>query len=91
MKLSMIAALAVVSLASTAAVAAQQVVVEPTVTVGSSEPTPESAAIARKEASAVLAQAKHDCRKEQGKSAQEGCMTQARDDYDQMMSSAHSH
>jgi hypothetical protein len=89
MKFSMIAAVAVASLASAAAVTAQQVVVEPTVTVGSTEPTPESPAIARKEAAAALAQAKHDCRKEQDKSAQQSCLTQAHDDYNQMMASAH--
>jgi hypothetical protein len=87
----MIAALAAASLAGASAVMAQQVVVEPTVTVSSTDPTPEAPAIARKEAAAALAQARHDCRKEEDKSAQQNCLVQAHDDYDQMMSSARMH
>ena len=60
-------------------------VTEPTITVGSTEPTPESPAIAHKEAAAALAQAKQDCRKQHDHALQENCMADARDDYNQMM------
>lgn len=64
------------------------VVAEPTITIGSMTPTPESPAIARKEAAAVLAQARQDCPKETGHEAQRSCMTDARNDYHQMMAKA---
>jgi hypothetical protein len=67
---------------------AQTVINEPTVMVGSSDPTPESPAIARKEAAAALAQAKRDCRRQGDRSAQGACLSQAREDYRQMMSMA---
>ena len=73
-----------------AATAQTSTIVEPTVTVGSTEPTPESPAIARKEAAAALAQARQDCRKENDREAQKTCLSAARDDYDQMMAAASS-
>ena len=74
--------------AASAATAQTTTITEPTVTVGSTEPTPESPVIARKEAAAALAQARQDCRKDQDRAAQKNCMSDARDDYDQMMASA---
>ncbi|MDQ2734622.1 MAG: hypothetical protein M3Y55_06450 [Pseudomonadota bacterium] len=88
MKLSTIAGALCLGLASTGAAWAQTTVTEPTVTIGSMAPTPESPAIARKEAAAALAQAKQDCRKGAGVDAQKSCMNEARDDYDQMMARA---
>jgi ubiquitin len=75
---------------SGAARAQTATIAEPTVTVGSTEPTPESPAIARKEAGAALAQARQDCRKENDRQAQKTCLSAARDDYDQMMAAASS-
>ena len=63
-------------------------ITDPAVIVGSTEPTPESPAIARKEARAALAQAKQSCRHEPDGNAQETCLTQARDDYNHMMAMA---
>jgi hypothetical protein len=63
-------------------------IVEPTITVGSTEPTPESPAIARKEAGAALAQAKQECRKEGDRDTQQSCLADARADYDNMMAMA---
>jgi hypothetical protein len=60
-------------------------VTEPAITVGSTEPTPESPAIAHKEAAAALAQAKQDCRKQHDHASQQNCLSDARDDYNQMM------
>ncbi len=74
--------------AAGAAAAETTTIIEPTVTVGSTEPTPESPAIARKEAAAALAQAEHDCRKDQDRAEQKNCLSDARDDYNQMMATA---
>lgn len=63
-------------------------VVEPTVQVGSMTPTPESPSIARKEAGAVLAQARQECSKATGAKARANCLAAARDDYKSMMARA---
>ena len=88
MKLSITAAALCLGLASIGAALAQTTVTEPTVIVGSMQPTPESPAIARKEASAVLAQAKQDCPRKAGRDAQKSCLSAARQDYDRMMAKA---
>ena len=62
---------------------------EPTVVVGPLTPTPESPALARKEATAALAQAKRDCRR-QGSSEQKTCLGAALDDYRSQMANARS-
>ncbi|MDQ2926703.1 MAG: hypothetical protein M3R22_00845 [Pseudomonadota bacterium] len=77
MKLSTIAGALCLGLASTGAAWAQTTVTEPTVTIGSTQPTPESPAIARKEAAAALSQAKQDCRKAAGADARKSCMSEA--------------
>jgi hypothetical protein len=60
------------------------VVTDPTVVVGPMIPTPESRAIARKEAAAVLSQAKRDCHRKVG-SEQKSCLGAAQDDYRSQM------
>jgi hypothetical protein len=65
------------------------VVIDPTVVVGSTTPTPESPAIARKEATAALAQAKRECRRQPG-SEQKSCLGAAQDDYRSQMADARS-
>ena len=65
------------------------VVVEPTQVVGPMTPTPESPAIARKEAAAALAEAKRDCRR-QPDSEQKSCLSAAQDDYRSQMANARS-
>jgi hypothetical protein len=61
---------------------------ETTITVGSTEPSPESPMAARKEAAAALAQAKRDCRKEPDRDAQNSCLSAAHDDYRKLMAEA---
>ena len=61
---------------------------ERTITVGSTDPTPESPSAARHEAAAALAQAKRDCRKEQGQDARNDCLAAAREDYRKLMAEA---
>ena len=63
------------------------VVTDPTVLVGPLTPTPESPAIARKEATAALAEAKRDCRRQHG-SEQKSCLGAAQDDYRSQMADA---
>ncbi len=53
----------------------------PTEIVGSTEPTPEAPAAARREAYAALAVAQRDCRKESANDARRDCMTAARQDF----------
>jgi hypothetical protein len=65
------------------------VVTEPTVLVGPMTPTAESPAIARKEATAALAQAKSDCRRQAG-GEQKSCLGAAQDDYRSQMAYARS-
>jgi hypothetical protein len=82
------AGLAWLGAAGAASAQTSTTITEPTVTVGSTEPTPESPGIARKEAAAALAQARHDCRQEQDRADQKNCLSDARDDYNQMMATA---
>lgn len=56
----------------------------------SGEPSQESPQDMRHEAAAALAEARNECRKEQGRQAQQDCMRAARDDYNHMMSMARS-
>lgn len=84
------AALALLGIAGSATAQTTRTITDPTITVGSTEPTPESPAIARKEAAAVLAQAREDCRREKDRGAQRSCLSAARDDYDRMMAAASS-
>lgn len=88
MKIPTIAAAICVGLASVTGAAMARTITEPTITIGSMTPTPESPAIARKEAAAVLAQAQRDCPKEPGRDARKSCMASARTDYDHMMAKA---
>jgi hypothetical protein len=53
----------------------------PTETIGSTEPTPEAPAAARKEAHAALAQAERACHRESSRDAKRDCMAAAHDDY----------
>ena len=62
-------------------------IVEPVVTVGSEQPSPESPAAARKEAAAAWAQAQQTCRKTAGHEARSQCLADARADHDQMLAS----
>jgi hypothetical protein len=89
MKVSIIVAAGLaLSGAAGAALAQITTVIEPTVTVGSTEPTPERPAVARKEAAAALAQAKKDCRRQPDRDAQKACMADARNDYNDLMAMA---
>jgi hypothetical protein len=88
MKLSIIAGALCLGFASAGAALANTTITEPTVTIGSMQPSPESPVIARKEAAAALAQAKQDCRKESGRDAQKSCLGDAREDYNHMMARA---
>ena len=54
------------------------------------EPAQQSPQDMRHEAAAALADARNECRKEQGRQAQQDCMRAARDDYNHMMSMARS-
>jgi hypothetical protein len=49
------------------------------------DPTPQSAAIARRQAAAQLAPAKRDCRMERDCEVRKSCMADVRDDYEHMM------
>ena len=92
MKPSILAAALALGVAAAPAVTLAQGsnVVERTITVGSSEPTPESPAAARREAAAALAQAQRDCRKESDRDARKSCLDAARDDYRTLMAEASS-
>jgi hypothetical protein len=61
---------------------------ETRITVGSSEPSPESPSAARHEAAAVLAEARRDCRAEPNREDRQSCMQQAREDYRSLMATA---
>jgi len=90
-KLSIVAAtlaLGFAAGASSLAAAQGKTVVEPTVTVGSMDPGPESPAAARKEAAAALAEARRQCRSEPDRTARDDCLAAAREDYRQLMASA---
>jgi hypothetical protein len=91
MKVSIIAASLALGLAAAhgTALAQDSTVTESRITVGSTEPTPESPDAARREASAALAQAKRECRKEQGHDAQASCLAAAHEDYRKLMAIAH--
>jgi hypothetical protein len=67
--------------AQTAGTASRNLKVLPTETVGSSEPTPEAPAAARKEAHAALAEAQRACQRESSRDARRDCMAAARDDF----------
>ncbi len=93
MKISIVAASLAVALGAVhgSALAQSTNTTENRITVGSTEPTPESPSAARKEASAALAQAKRDCRKEHGHDAQASCLTAAHEDYRNLMAMAKEH
>jgi hypothetical protein len=88
MKVTLIAAALGLCLASAESTAQAQPTVTEHITIGSMNPTPESPAIARKEAAAELAQARYDCRKERDADARKSCMAAARDDCSHMMAMA---
>ena|SRR6185437_16872610 len=69
------------------ALAQTKMIVEPVVTIGSEQPSPESPMAARKEAAAAWAQAKRECRKASSHDARSQCLASARADHDQMMAS----
>lgn len=64
-----------------------KMIVEPVVTIGSEQPSPESPAAARKEAAAAWAQAQQTCRKGADRDARDRCLADARADRDQMLAS----
>ena len=53
----------------------------PTQTIGSTEPTAEAPAAARREAYAARAEAKRQCRLEASPDARQGCLAAAQDDF----------
>jgi hypothetical protein len=87
MKVSIIAAALAVGAAVGAAPAVAQTgtVTQTRIVVGSTEPSPETPQAARHEAGAALAEAKRECRKEQGRDAQQACLAAAREDYRKLM------
>jgi hypothetical protein len=68
--------------------ASPKVTVLPTQTIGSTEPTPEAPAAARREAYAARAQAERDCRSESSADARQGCMAAAQEDFRNTMARA---
>jgi len=83
-----VAALALGAAAAHPAFARADTVTQTRITVGSSEPSPESPSAARHEAAAVLAEAKRDCRAEPNREDRQSCMQAARDDYRNVMATA---
>lgn len=91
MKISTLVTIACFGLAGVAGSAvAQTVIDEPTVTIGSTEPTAEAPAIARREAGAAWAQARQQCRRQADRDERQSCIADARRDYDDMMATAKS-
>nr|HET7859834.1 hypothetical protein [Caldimonas sp.] len=89
MKASIVVAALALGVAAIPAVGAQAgKVIEIRQTVGSTEPSPESAAAARHEAAAALAQARHDCREEANRADRQSCLDAARADYRHLMEMA---
>jgi hypothetical protein len=60
----------------------------PTETIGSTEPTREAPAAARKEAHAVLAEAQRTCRRESSRDARRHCMAAAHEDFQNTLARA---
>jgi hypothetical protein len=85
-----VAALALGGAALPALAAPPSAVTQTRITVGSTEPSPETPMAARHEASAALAEAKRDCRKEPSASERQDCLDAARLDYRNLMESAKS-
>jgi hypothetical protein len=90
MKVSIIAAALALgaAVAATPAVAQPGTVTQTRIVVGSTEPSAETPQAARHEAGAALAEARRDCRKEQGREAQESCLADAREDHRRLMEMA---
>jgi hypothetical protein len=66
--------------AQTASTSSPNQTVRPTETIGSTEPTPERPAAARKEAHAALAEAERACHRESSRDARRDCMATAHED-----------
>ena len=86
----LVAALALGGAALPALAAPSPTVIQTRVTVGSTEPSPESPAAARHEAAAALAEAKRECRKEPSRPERQDCLDAARLDYRNLMDTANS-
>ena len=65
-----------------------RVVVLPVEQVGSTEPGPQSPEAARKEAAAAMAEARQRCRLEPDRQSRADCLSDARDDRDQLLQDA---
>ena len=89
-KLSLVMTMLVTGLAGVHPPAAAQgtVVIERFITVGSSEPGPQSPQAARQEAAAAMAEARRECRKESDRESREQCLAAAREDYRDLMEEA---
>jgi hypothetical protein len=70
------------------ALAQQRTVQGPTITIGSTEPSPESPSAARAEAAAVWAEAQQSCRQERDHQARHDCLEAAREDRRQLLHEA---
>jgi hypothetical protein len=83
------AALAIgLAVTAPALAAPEKTVVGPTITVGSTQPPPETPAAARHEAVAALAQARQACRQEADRESRRACLAAAREDHDKLMAIA---
>jgi len=80
------------ALACGGALAQSHAVPGPTITVGSTTPSPESPAAARAEAAAVWAQAQQTCHRERDHQARHDCLQAAREDRQRLLDeAAHGH